>query len=109
MANRSFDFGKLKRSFYTTRLKDKRVLVVEMPQKSTFEKMQELSSIGENVDGEDTYNSMLALMAEILSNNRAKTKITADYLAKEGYNIEDIVAYINDYANFVKSIKSNPN
>ena len=30
MANKSFDFGKLKRSFYPTKLKDGKTLVVEM-------------------------------------------------------------------------------
>ena len=52
---------------------------------------------------------MLGLLAEILSNNRGKEVITAEYLEQEEYDIEEIIAYINDYADFVNSIKNNPN
>ena len=48
-------------------------------------------------------------MAEILSNNRNKKKITVEYLEKAGYTIEDIVTYISNYTDFVNSISKNPN
>ena len=48
-------------------------------------------------------------MAEILSNNKNGERITAEYLESEEYDIEEIVAYINDYGDFVNSIKNNPN
>ena len=71
MANKSFNFGKMKRSFYTTTLKDGKVVIVNMPKKSTFEKMQEISDMDEEeVDGKEVYKTMLSLMAEILSNNK---------------------------------------
>ncbi len=38
MANLSFDFNKVKRSFMTVTLKDNRKLIVKMPMKKTFEK-----------------------------------------------------------------------
>ena len=70
-----------------------------MPKKSTFEKMQEISDLDEEeVDGKEVYKTMLSLMAEILSNNKNGERITAEYLESEEYDIEEIVAYINDYA-----------
>ena len=110
MANKSFNFGKMKRRFYTTTLKDGKVVIVNMPKKSTFEKMQEISDLDEEeVDGKEVYKTMLSLMAEILSNNKNGERITAEYLESEEYDIEEIVAYINDYGDFVNSIKNNPN
>ena len=110
MANKSCNFGKMKRSFYTTTLKDGKVVIVNMPKNSTFEKMQEISDLDEEeVDGKEVYKTMLSLMAEILSNNKNGERITAEYLENEVYDIEEIVAYINDYGDFVNSIKNNPN
>lgn len=57
----------------------------------------------------EVYKTMLSLMAEILSNNKNGERITAEYLESEEYDIEEIVAYINDYGDFVNSIKNNPN
>ena len=100
----------MKRSFYTTTLKDGKVVIVNMPKKSTFEKMQEISDLDEEeVDGKEVYKTMLSLMAEILSNNKNGERITAEYLESEEYDIEEIVSYINDYGDFVNSIKNNPN
>lgn len=109
MANKYFDFGKVKRSFYTTKLQDGTTLVVEMPKKKTFEKMQEVSETDKDDSNIDAYNKLLELMAEILSNNRNKKKITAEYLEEEGYTIEDIVTYIDNYTEFVNTITRNPN
>lgn len=61
------------------------------------------------LQGKEVYKTMLSLMAEILSNNKNGERITAEYLESEEYDIEEIVAYINDYGDFVNSIKNNPN
>ena len=83
---------------------------MNMPKKSTFEKMQEISDLDEEeIDGKEVYKTMLSLMAKILSNNKNGERITAEYLESEEYDIEEIVAYINDYGDFVNSIKNNPN
>ncbi len=109
MANKYFDFGKLKRSFYNTKLYDGTTLIVEMPKKRTFEKMQEVAETNKDDNSIEAYNKLLELMAEILSNNRNKKKITVEYLEEAGYTIEDIVAYISNYTDFVNSIAKNPN
>lgn len=109
MANRSFDFGKIQRSFYTTKLKDGTTLVVNMPKKRTFEKMTELQEMDENeVTNEIAFQSIAGLMAEILSNNKNGQQITADYVADQ-YDIEEMLGYIKDYMIFVDSLKANPN
>lgn len=109
MANRSFDFGKVKRSFYNTKLKDGTILLVNMPMKKTFEKITKIEELQEDDDAILVYDTMLDLMAEILSNNKQKRQITTEYLEKEKYDIEEITAYIGDYAKFVETIKNNPN
>ena len=107
MASRKFGFGKLKRSFYTTTLKDGTVLVVNMPEKRVFERMQSITEVEEDEDIK--YNDLLTLLAEILSNNKAGKEITTEYLENEKYDIEEIVEYLKDYWQFVNSLKNNPN
>lgn len=107
MASRKFDFGKLKRSLYTTTLKDGTVLVVNMPEKRVFERMQSITEVEEDEDIK--YNDLLTLLAEILSNNKAGKEITTEYLENEKYDIEELVEYLKDYGQFVNSLKNNPN
>lgn len=109
MANRSFDFGKVKKSFYNTKLKDGTILLVNMPMKKTFEKITKIDELQEDDNATLVYDAMLELMAEILSNNKQKKNITTEYLENENYNLEEIIAYIGDYARFVETIKNNPN
>ena len=78
--------------------------------KDTLSKMQIINDIDtDEAKSGEVYGEMLGLLAEILSNNRGKEVITAEYLEQEEYDIEEIIAYINDYADFVNSIKNNPN
>lgn len=110
MASKNFNFGKLKRSFLTTTLLDGTVLVVNMPKKSTFEKMNELNNIDEESTSDtEVYNEILELMAEILSNNKGGKKIEADYLEEQGYDIELVIGFLSEYSDFVKSIRNDPN
>lgn len=110
MANKIFDFGKVKRSFLTTKLLDGTVLVINMPRKRTFEKMQAINNIDEDDAGDiEVYNELLELMSEILSNNKANQEITAEDLENQGYNIELIVMFLKQYSDFVNSIKNDPN
>lgn len=110
MANKSFSFGKLQRSFYTTELKDGKTLVVNMPEKRVFERMQTIQDFEEDeIKSGAAYEAMLELVAEILSNNKNRERITAEYLENEDYNIEELVEFIQDYAGFVNQLKKNPN
>lgn len=110
MANRTFNFGKMKRSFFYITLKDGKGLVVNMPKKSTFEEMQKIGELNESeLEDKDVYETLLGLMAEILSNNKNKEKVTVSYLEKSDYDVEEIIEFINAYSEFVNSIKANPN
>lgn len=70
MANLSFDFNKVKRSFMTVTLKDNRKLIVKMPMKKTFEKLSALQEMDtDSMTAEDAMDTLGGLCAEILSHN----------------------------------------
>ena len=85
------------------------MLTVNMPMKKTFEKIAKIEDLQNDDDAAQVYDTMLDLMSEILSNNKQGRRITVDYLEKEEYNLEEILAYIGDYTKFVESINKNPN
>ena len=82
MANLSFDFNKVKRSFMTVTLKDNRKLIVKMPMKKTFEK--------------------LSALQEMDTDSMTK-EITDDY------DTEEMEALIDAYMEFAGGVKNNPN
>lgn len=78
MANLSFNFNKVKRSFMTVTLKDNRKLIVKMPMKKTFEKLVSAAGNGHGQhDGEDAMDTLGGLCAEILSHNMTGEQVTA--------------------------------
>ena len=114
MANISFNFNKISRSHMNVRLKDGengeegKLLIVKMPKKSTFEKITAIT--GADIDGMsagDAFDTMAAIMAEVLSNNLTCERIQADYIA-ENYDIEEITEFIDVYMAFVNGAKANP-
>ena len=61
MANLSFDFNKVKRSFMTVTLKDNRKLIVKMPMKKTFEKLSALQEMDtDSMTAEDATQQLSA-------------------------------------------------
>lgn len=110
MANYAFDFNKIKRSFFTVTLKNGKKVVVKMPQKKTFEKMQSLSDIDtENITVEDAFDTIGGLVAEILNNNMDRNlKFTAKDISDD-YDIEEMKEFIKQYEEYVKGATSNPN
>lgn len=109
MANLSFDFNKIKRTFFNVTLKDGKKLIVKMPMKKTFEKMTVIKDIDvDEMDPGDVIDTIGSLCAEILSNNMNKKKITTEYVV-ENYDIEEMKAFIEGYYEFVGGVKSDPN
>ena len=109
MANLSFSFNKMKRSFITVELKDGRKLVVKMPKKSTFEKMNALEELDtENTTINDVMDTLGGVVAEFLSNNMNGERITADEIT-EGYDIEEMHELIEQYVAFTRSMSRDPN
>ena len=109
MANLSFDFNKIKRTFFNVTLKDGRKLVVKMPMKKTFEKISSLREVDENeVSMDDALDTLGGLCAEVLSNNMSSEKVDTKYMT-DNYDIEEMRLFIEEYYNFTAGIKDNPN
>lgn len=111
MANLSFNFNKIKRSFFNVTLKDGQQIQVKMPTKNTFEKVRALSALqqDENADVDDVIDTMAGVMADCLNNNLNDFKIKQEEIAAE-YDIEEMTAFIADYyEKFVGGIQNNPN
>ena len=109
MANLSFDFNKIKRTFFNFTLKDGRKLVVKMPMKKTFEKISSLQEVDENeMSMDDALDTLGGLCAEILSNNMTSEKVDTKYMT-DNYDIEEMQLFIESYYNFAAGVKDNPN
>ncbi|MCM1218050.1 MAG: hypothetical protein NC548_26490 [Lachnospiraceae bacterium] len=109
MANVSFDFCKIKRSFFTTTLKDGRKLQVKMPMKKTFDKLSALQNMDQSeVAIEDVMDTFGALCAETLSNNLNGETVTADYMVSN-YDIEEMTEFVKQFYVFVGGVTDDPN
>jgi hypothetical protein len=109
VANLSFDFNKIKRTFFNVTLKDGRKLVVKMPMKKTFEKISSLQEVDENeMSMDDALDTLGGLCAEILSNNMTSEKVDTKYMT-DNYDIEEMQLFIESYYNFAAGVKDNPN
>lgn len=106
MANKSFSFNKIERSFFAAELKDNKKVLIKMPQKKTFEKMNAFNSA--TTDIEDTIGALYGLCADIMSNNKTGRSITADYLEKN-FDFEEMMIFIEEYTDFVSGVKKDPN
>lgn len=111
MANLSFDFNKIKRTFFNVKLKDGTALQVKMPTKNTFGKVQALNALreNENANVDDVIDTMAGVMADCLSNNLNGVKVSAEQVSEE-YDIEEMTAFIEEYyEKFVGGLQNNPN
>ena len=113
MANLSFDFNKVKRSFMTVTLKDNRKLIVKMPMKKTFEKLSALQEMDtDSMTAEDAMDTLGGLCAEILSHNMTGEQVTTKeikILAEGVETREEMEALIDAYMEFAGGVKNNPN
>lgn len=111
MANLSFNFNKIKRTFFNVTLKDGQMLQVKMPTKNTFGKVQALRNLqqDDDADVDDVIDTMAGVMADCLNNNLNGIKIDPGQIAAE-YDIEEMTAFIAEYyEKFVGGIQNNPN
>lgn len=110
MASKSFDFNKVKRSYFSITLKDGKKLQVKMPAKKTFEKLLALD-ISDATSKEEATEAMAALdtmCAELLSNNVAGYEAEADYFC-DNYDFEEKMLFLDAYMDFVNNAKNDPN
>lgn len=109
MANISFDFNKIKRSFFNVILKDGRKLQVKMPMKKTFDKLSALQNMEQSeVNIDDLMDTYGALCAETLSHNLNKENVTAEYITGN-YDIEEMTEFIKQFYVFVGGVTDDPN
>lgn len=109
MANMTFDFNKVKRSFMTVTLKDGRKLIVKMPMKKTFEKMAALQEVDvDSTSIDDAMDTLGGLCAEILSHNMTGERVTVKEITDD-YDTEEMEALIDAYMEFATGVKENPN
>lgn len=109
MASMSFDFNKIQRSFFTVTLKDARKLVVKMPMKKTFEKITAIQEMDtEAMTTDDAMDTLGGIVAEALSNNMTKEKVTTKFIT-DNYDIEEMTEFIDGFMEFVNGAKKNPN
>lgn len=116
MAVKEFNMNKIKRTFWPFTLKDRtdeagnvvekgKKIIVRMPQKGVFEAIKEVEAngTGEDADTSTIYN----LVAAVLNNNMGNVKISVEEV--ENYDIEECIAILNAYMEFVDELKTNPN
>lgn len=109
MANMTFNFNKVKRSFMTVTLKDGRKLIVKMPMKKTFEKITALQEVDvDSMSIDDAMDTLGGLCAEILSHNMTGERVTAKEITDD-YDTEEMEALIDAYMEFTTGVKENPN
>lgn len=109
MASMSFDFNKIQRSFFTVMLKDERKLVVKMPMKKTFEKITAIQEMDtEAMTTDDAMDTLGGIVAEALSNNMNKEKVSTKFIT-DNYDIEEMTEFIGGFMEFVNGAKKNPN
>ena len=111
MANLSFSFNKIKRSFFTVKMKDGQSLQVKMPTKGTFQKLQTLQNMqdDDSVSVNDVMDTMAGIMADILNNNLNGVKVDPAEIADQ-YDLEEMTSFIAEYyEKFVGGLQNNPN
>lgn len=104
MAN-SFDFNKIQRKYFNVTLKNGKTLMVAMPRKATFEKMSEATNIDK--DSPNAYDEICGVMVEILNNNKQGYKVNFNEVKK--YDLEEIMAFMNAYSDFVQQLATEKN
>lgn len=109
---KTLDFTSRKKEYLTVKLNDdkKTVLMIGTPTKailSDFIAINERVNDGDGADSE-AINDLYEVCAKVMSFNKAKTKITADYLG-EFFDIEDIMTFFNAYSEFMASVTSAKN
>ena len=109
MANMSFDFNKINRSFFKVTLTDGRKILVKMPKKGTFGKMAAVQDMDvDNMTMDDAMDTLGGIVAEALSNNLQNEKITTKYITDQ-YDVEEMSEFIDNYMEFVNGASKNPN
>ena len=122
----SVNFQKAKRNFMTVTFEDEKpdgttfdhVICVGMPKKRVFDKLMDLSDMNtdegsqskaeKNQINRQKINMLYETVAEILSNNMAREKITTEWVG-DMMSTEDVKTFMQQYAAFARGEATNPN
>lgn len=127
MAVAAFNCNKIRHTYWPFTFKDTengaekipgRTIMVRMPSKGTFEKIQDFQQIAgmdeSDIQAAGVINSLHALIAEILNNNldnpnpkQPKKPVCPEDL--ENYDIEECIAILDAYTVFMDELKTDPN
>ncbi|MCL2052772.1 MAG: hypothetical protein FWG91_13755 [Lachnospiraceae bacterium] len=118
MAVKAFNCNKIKRTFWPLTFKDdaddagktiKRgiTIMVNMPKKSVFEELTNISNIEENTATVNDIGAIYDVLEAILSNNASRYSVSREELEK--YDIEECLEIIKAYMEFIDELKTDPN
>ena len=105
------DYTKAKKNYLTIKLMDGTTLFVGMPKKNVFSALVSLRElmITAQADNLEAIDEIYSLAALILSNNKAKKEITAEYIG-EMFDTDDIKQLYNAYIEFTQGeVTADPN
>lgn len=128
MAVAAFNCNKIKHTLWPFTFKDQededgkiipgKKIMVRMPSKGTFERIQDFQEIAEQDEDQlqaaGVIDSLHALIAEILNNNLEnpnpkKPKKPVRAADMENYDIEECIAILDAYTDFMDELKTDPN
>lgn len=108
------DFNTVKKTYLTVTLADekKTVLMIGTPTKAVMDNLLVLQDAFKNVNeeeiGSDVMDDLYQACARIMSNNKTRTKITAEYLA-ELFDFEDVFLFFSAYMDYISEVTNSKN
>lgn len=111
---KSLNFNNVKKSYLNVTLADEKntVLLVSTPTKATMDSLLRLQETFKDLSEEDitvdVMDDLYQACAQIMSNNKTRTKITAEYLG-ELFDFEDIFLFFSSYMDFVSEVTASKN
>ncbi|PWL42982.1 MAG: hypothetical protein DBY45_08030 [Clostridiales bacterium] len=101
-----FDLSHIKTRYWTIRFPDGLTLDVESPKLKVLRELSEIAGI--NAVNEKTIGILTCALAKALSKNKQGTVVTDEYIG-ENLNIDEMIALLTSYFNWVAETKNDPN
>ncbi len=108
---KSFDFNKIKPKHMTVTLSDeeKTTLLVKTPDKKLRDELVSLYDNIEDADDDETEDALYDLTAKVMSRNKQGVVITAEKLRELYEDVDQIMAFLDAYAEFVSELTNSKN
>lgn len=111
---KSLNFNTLNKRYLNVTLadEDQTTILISTPTKRVMDNLLMLQETFKNVSedeiGADVMDTLYDACAQIMSNNKSRKKISAEFLA-DLFDFEDIFIFFNAYMEFVEEITSSKN